>query len=216
MNSAPPPSSALLRGVNGRRRWAELRDGADAARAPRRRRRARWRRVDGDAGARAAAAGAGLSVRAASVADSPPRRRPPTPEPGSMPSRRTRKGARQAERDAEAFRRNAPPPDDDTPLARSARSRSFLPRPSDAAPVVRWQKTREQKTASRRGRRSSAMATAASALLRTPGCLCARVPAEDYRRSGRRRLFPGGDRGGAAAPRLTQCRRVLPNAAASQ
>ena len=120
---APPPKVGWLR-VDGRRRWAELRDAVLTLRA---------RRDDAvpadalrlDAGARARPpAPASPCARASAGRCASPRRRPPTPEPGSMPSRRTRPP--RAKRSATRKRSGETPHHRTTTRATSrAASRSF-------------------------------------------------------------------------------------------
>ena len=120
---APPPKVGWLR-VDGRRRWAELRDAVLTLRA---------RRDDAvpedalrlDAGARARPpAPASPCARASASRCASPRRRPPTPEPGSMPSRRTRPP--RAKRSATRKRSGETPHQRTTTRATSrAASRSF-------------------------------------------------------------------------------------------
>ena len=159
------------------------RRGADAARAPRRRRPGGRARLD--AGARAAAAGAGLSVRAS--VGQPLRLAAAAPaDAGAWVDAIAAHAAasRQAERDAEAFRRNAPPPDDDTRYFQGREPLFLYRAPSDAAPVVR-RLARDAFVEAR----ATVLGDAAN-FLRTPGGLWARVPAEDAVEVVEGRLFP--------------------------
>ena len=95
--------------------------------------------------------------------------------------------SRQAERDAEAFRRNAPPPDDDTRYFQGREPLFLYRAPSDAAPVVR-RLARDAFVEAR----ATVLGDGDSAanFLRTPGGLWARVPAEDAVEVVEGRLFP--------------------------
>ncbi|CAH0376218.1 unnamed protein product [Pelagomonas calceolata] len=180
---APPPKVGWLR-VDGRRRWAELRDAVLTLRA---------RRDDAvpadalrlDAGARAAAAGAGLSVRAS--VGQPLRLAAAAPaDAGAWVDAIAAHAAasRQAERDAEAFRRNAPPADDDTRYFQGREPLFLYRAPSDAAPVVK-RLARDAFVEAR----ATVLGDSAN-FLRTPGGLWARVPAEDAVEVVEGRLFP--------------------------
>ena len=90
-------------------------------------------------------------------------------------------------RDAEAFRRNAPPPDDDTRYFQGREPLFLYRAPSDAAPVVK-RLARDAFVEAR----ATVLGDGDSAanFLRTPGGLWARVPAEDAVELVEGRLFP--------------------------
>ena len=92
--------------------------------------------------------------------------------------------SRQAERDAEAFRRAAPAPNDDTRYFRGCEPLFLYRAPNDAAPVVK-RLARDAFVEAR----TTVLGDAAN-FLRTPGGLWVRVPAEDAVEVVEGRLFP--------------------------